>query len=206
MAPPRKGTDRPSPRAERTYKSLASHPALAFMRAPDTPRPKWENLDYYTHGVDTRTEEHFRGAAYYGETGTKARVMMLFLWLIAQMLPPDSDASSLVSGAVAQGLPAGEDIEDYEEVIHELVDTFRRPLPDHIKKTLESLCPRRSDAEFEAFMDLVRESYREDVVFDYAVEDAPSALLNVLEGVVIVPRKPGTERLIAWCMDKFFMG
>ncbi|KAJ7627681.1 hypothetical protein DFH06DRAFT_1443298 [Mycena polygramma] len=130
------------------YRTLSLHPALDHMRPPTG---VLADVDWYTElrstfnsGIFRRLgqNEHFKKMALLGETGTRARIMLLLLWIIGHRLSEDSVAK-LLSTAVGDAIRRDENSELEEELeqlvlVKEVLVSLRKmiktklPLPPEI--------------------------------------------------------------------------
>ncbi|KAA1477272.1 hypothetical protein DENSPDRAFT_884956 [Dentipellis sp. KUC8613] len=198
-------------RRERVYRALASHNALTFMGSPSGIYPPWESLDYYRSNHFQARTDPFLKAASYGMTGTKAKIMMLFLWIIVRALPDrdESRVRSLVSDVISKGLGEGEsDVGEYKDVVRELVACFCRPLPQKIEAVLtDPTMALHAGLDLPSLLDMFRQAFPDVRKLEYDISESPSALLHRQEGVrVLVPLNPHTQRVLAWSMKKLSMG
>ncbi|TFY69728.1 hypothetical protein EVG20_g3024 [Dentipellis fragilis] len=195
-------------RRERVYRALAKHDALTFMESPNGIYPPWESLDYYRSNHFRARADPFQKAAAYGTTGTKAKIMMLFLWVIVQALPvqANSRVRSLVSDVVSRGLEEDERIGLFKDIVRELVARFCRPLPQDIEVLFaDPAMALHAGLDYPSLLGMFRRSFPNLRKLEYDVSDTPSALLYRQEGV-LVPRNHHTQRVFAWSTKRLSMG
>ncbi|TFY57537.1 hypothetical protein EVG20_g8506 [Dentipellis fragilis] len=197
-------------RRGRIYHALAKHVALTFMESPSGIYPPWESLDYYRSNHFQARADPFLKAAAYGMTGTKAKIMMLFLWIIVRALPErdESRVRSIVSDVVSKGLGDDESIGEYKDVVRELVACFCRPLPQKIEAVLaDPTMALHADLDHTSLLNMFRQAFPGVRKLEYDISESPSVLLYRQEGVrVLVPLNPHTQRVLAWSMKKLSMG
>ncbi|KAA1472318.1 hypothetical protein DENSPDRAFT_838555 [Dentipellis sp. KUC8613] len=197
-------------RRERVYRALAKHDALTFMESPSGIYPPWESLDYYRSNHHRARADPFQKAAAYGTTGTKAKIMMLFLWVIVQALPvqANSRVRSLVSDVVSRGLEEDERVGLYKDIVRELVARFCHPLPQDIEVLFaDPAMALHAGLDYPSLLDMFRRSFPNLRKLEYDVSETPSALLYRQEDVrVLVAQNHHTQRVFAWSTRKLFMG
>ncbi|KAJ7429895.1 hypothetical protein FB451DRAFT_586133 [Mycena latifolia] len=103
------------------YRALSLHPALDHMRPPTG---MLADVDWYTElrspftsGIFRRLgqNEHFKRMALLGDAGTRARIMLLLLWIIGHRLSDDS-VGKLLSTAFGDAIRREESQELEEEI------------------------------------------------------------------------------------------
>ncbi|TFY82046.1 hypothetical protein EWM64_g1970 [Hericium alpestre] len=164
-------------RRKAVYEALSKHPALEQM-APKLPgATRWEKLDYYSRGGAQRKEKHFRQAAFYGQTGARARVMMLYCWIVASLLPPEADISNLT------------------------------PLPDFVDAKVADECPNYASVDWDAFISEAEGRFGDKLVkFDVQDSPSMLLNPDLQPGQIIIPADSSSYRLMIWCVKALELG
>ena len=128
------------------YRALSIHPALGMMKPPTH---DLGDLDWYTElgpqlgslsGLFKKLgqNEHFKRTSLLGESGRRARIMMLLCWVIGHRLPLDR-VRQLLSTAVGDALDSTEtkDLADALQMLHhDLVQKVLKQIASMIKTRL----------------------------------------------------------------------
>ncbi|KAJ7853762.1 hypothetical protein B0H13DRAFT_2082515 [Mycena leptocephala] len=204
------------------YRALSLHPALDHMRPPTG---VLADIDWYTELRSTFTfgifrrlgqNEHFKKMALLGETGTRARIMLLLLWIIGHRLSEDSVAK-LLSTAVGDAIrrDGNQDLEDelqqlvsVKEVLVSLRKMIKTKLPlppdrnpfqgrDYSPEDEDKALPRS---------ELWGYALPEELRYEYDVRQNPALLLRPLPIKTIIPQTKLTMLVIQWAACNFGLG
>lgn len=199
------------------YRALSRHPILKYIY-PNHPDPssKWDSLDFYRQLV-TQSKKHevFTEASKLGETGAKAKVVLVLLWIIVQHLPPGMEAESVISRAITiEADTYGEPLAvaaHLSDVIGQLAKLFKMPLPSEILKSLNRLTPPRGDDNSRFYVDFLKGFHKMTLPSgchhnEYDLSKKPHALLEAHNGFVMAPKNEPTERVMAWCIRRLHLG
>ncbi|KZS87358.1 hypothetical protein SISNIDRAFT_460971 [Sistotremastrum niveocremeum HHB9708] len=206
------------------YYALSIHPALEWMHPPSK---EMGDLDWYQELRKEKAlswslfgnvgkNEHFKRLALLGETGTRARIMLLLLWVIGHRLPKDK-IGQLLSTAVGDALSrdrVGTSLDHVQELgsvnkaMKELVRMIQTKLPlppqrnpfygDDYEPADEGKSLPRD--ELWAYQ-LPAENY-----YEFDVQTNPSVLLRRHEQRVLIPQTKLSLLAIQWCTKNFGLG
>ena len=194
----------------RFYQKLSNHPILGYMHTshPDH-SSKWDEIDYYRKLVRAKQCPLFADASKYGYRGTKARIVLLFLWIIAQHLPKGMDVKGIISAALEDD-PAGKaPPEAFAKLIDKFADLFRAPLPTEIQAELDQLRPpHRSHFSYQkfiaSFLRAPMPGNRKHHAYDIA--EKPYYLLRPQDASVLASKNLKTERVMVWAIYRLHLG
>lgn len=196
------------------YRALSRHPILKYIY-PNYPDPssKWDSLDFYRQLV-TQPKKHeiFTEASKLGETGAKAKIVLVLLWIIVQHLPKGMEAESVISRAITiEADTCGESLAHFSDVIGQLAKLFKTPLPSEILKSLNRLTPPRGDDSSRFYVDFLKGFHKTTLPsgchhHEYDLSKKPHALLEAHKGFVMAPKNEPTERVMAWCIRRLHLG
>ncbi|KAJ7627674.1 hypothetical protein DFH06DRAFT_1227823 [Mycena polygramma] len=160
--------------------------------------------------------EHFKKMALLGETGTRARIMLLLLWIIGHRLSEDSVAK-LLSTAVGDAIRRDENSELEEELeqlvlVKEVLVSLRKMI-----KTKLPLPPDRNPFQGRDYSpgdedkalprsELWGYTLPEDLRYEYDVRHNPTFLLRALPLKTIIPQTKLTMLVIQWAACNFGLG
>ncbi|KAK0220580.1 hypothetical protein IW262DRAFT_1036228 [Armillaria fumosa] len=207
------------------YRALSLHPALDNMKPPTG---MLADVDWYHElrkpsfiaGIFRKLgqNEHFKTTALLGETGTRARIMMLLLWIIGHRLSEDEvgrllshtlgdafRATNSLSVISATELMQLESIKPVMVSLRKMIKT-KLPLPPDRNPFLgEDYSPADEDKALPR-AELWGYELPEELRYEYDVRRNPSLLLRPLPGSVIIPQTKLTLLLIRWASSNFGLG
>ncbi|KAF9071478.1 hypothetical protein BDP27DRAFT_1322205 [Rhodocollybia butyracea] len=209
------------------YKALALHPALEHMHPPTG---SMGDMDWYTE-LGTRwsfgifqklgQHRHFKKTALLGNAGSRARIMMLLLWILGNRLAEDQ-IGRMLSAAVSDGLQAVEPNTEptntfADELLH--LDSMKQVLIDlrRMIKTKLPLPPDRNpflgrdyrakdEDESIPRSELWGYELSEDQRYELDIKRNPVVLLRPLPNKIIIPQTKLTLLLIHWATCNFGLG
>ncbi|KAE9407544.1 hypothetical protein BT96DRAFT_986537 [Gymnopus androsaceus JB14] len=204
------------------YRSLSLHPALDRMHPPTG---MLADVDWYTElrfsftsGIFRKLgqNEHFRRMALLGDTGTRARIMMLLLWIIGHRLAEDSVAK-LLSTAMGDAIRRDGNLDLEAELVS--LDSVKRVLTSLQKmiKTKIPLPPDRNPFQGRDYnitdedlalprSELWGYELPEEQQYEYNIRRNPVLLLRPLSGKIIIPETKLTMLIIQWAACNFGLG
>ncbi|KAK0490102.1 hypothetical protein EDD18DRAFT_1358738 [Armillaria luteobubalina] len=207
------------------YRALSLHPALEDMKPPTG---MLADVDWYHElrkpsfvaGIFRKLgqNEHFKTTALLGETGTRARIMMLLLWIIGHRLSEDEvgrllshtlgdafRATNSLSVTSATELMQLDSVKPVMVSLRKMIKT-KLPLPPDRNPFLgEDYNPADEDKALPR-AELWGYELPEELRYEYDVRRNPSLLLRPLPGSVIIPQTKLTLLLIRWASSNFGLG
>ncbi|KAF7367400.1 hypothetical protein MSAN_00802600 [Mycena sanguinolenta] len=186
------------------YRTLSLHPALDQMRPPTG---MLADVDWYTELRSTFTagifrrlgqNEHFKKMALLGDIGTRARIMLLLLWIIGHRL---QDGNHGLEEEVAQLTS----VKDVLVSLRKMIKT-KLPLPpdrnpfqgrDYSAEDEDKALPRS---------ELWGYALPENLRYEYDVRLNPTLLLHHLPVKTIIPQTKLTILVIQWASCNFGLG
>lgn len=206
------------------YYALSIHPALEWMRPPSN---ELGDLDWYT---ELRSEkplswfmfgnvaknEHFKRLALLGETGTRARIVLLLLWVIGHRLPKDK-IGTLISTAVGDALardnigPSLDHVQELGSVNKAMKDLVRMiqtklPLPPQRNPFFGDDYELSDEGKSLPRDELWAYSLPAESVYEFDIRSNPSVLLRRHEERVLIPQTKLSLLAIQWCTKNFGLG
>ncbi|KAK7438592.1 hypothetical protein VKT23_017927 [Stygiomarasmius scandens] len=204
------------------YRALSVHPALDHMRPPTgvLADADWytELRSPFTSGIFRKLgqNEHFMRTALLGDTGTRARIMMLLLWIIGHRLSEDQ-VGKLISTAVGDALKRDQSPDELLELTQ--LDSVNRVLVSLRKmiKTKLPLPPDRNPFQGRDYhpededkplprSELWGYQLPEETQYEYDIRRNPTLLLQPLKDRVIIPQTKLTVLIIQWAACNFGLG
>ncbi|PBK64091.1 hypothetical protein ARMSODRAFT_1023496 [Armillaria solidipes] len=207
------------------YRALSLHPALDNMKPPTG---MLADVDWY-HELRKPTfvagifrklgqNEHFKTTALLGETGTRARIMMLLLWIIGHRLSED-EVGRLLSHTLGDAFRVTNDLSVTLATELMQLDSVK-PVMMSLRKMIKTKLPLPPDRnpflgadynpadEDKALPRAELWGYElpEELRYEYDVRRNPSLLLRPLPGSVIIPQTKLTLLLIRWASSNFGLG
>ncbi|KAK0205941.1 hypothetical protein DFS33DRAFT_544920 [Desarmillaria ectypa] len=207
------------------YRALSLHPALESMKPPTG---MLADVDWYHElrkpsfvaGIFRKLgqNEHFKTTALLGETGTRARIMMLLLWIIGHRLSEDEvgrllshtlgDAfrvTNSLSVTLATELMQLDSVKPVLVSLRKMIKTKLPLPPDRNPFVGEDYNPADEDKVL-PHAELWGYELPEEMRYEYDVRRNPSLLLQPLQGSVIIPQTKLTLLLIRWASSNFGLG
>ncbi|KAJ6498335.1 hypothetical protein DFH09DRAFT_1204218 [Mycena vulgaris] len=204
------------------YRALSLHPALDHMRSPTG---ILADVDWYTElrstfnsGIFRRLgqNEHFKKMALLGDTGTRARIMLLLLWIIGHRLSDDA-IGKLLSTAFGDAIRR-EGNQDLEEEIAQLASV--KDVLSSLRKMIKTKLPLPPDRnpfqgrdynpedEDKALprSELWGYALPEDQRYEYDIRHNPTLLLRPLPVKTIIPQTKLTILITQWAACNFGLG
>ncbi|KAJ7239022.1 hypothetical protein B0H12DRAFT_85226 [Mycena haematopus] len=204
------------------YRALSLHPALDQMRPPTG---MLADVDWYTELRSTFTSgifrrlgqnEHFKKMALLGDTGTRARIMLLLLWIVGHRLREDA-VGKLLSTAFGDAIRQDGN-QDLEEEVAQLASV--KDVLISLRKMIKSKLPLPPDRnpfqgrdyspvdEDKALprSELWGYALPEDLRYEYDVRLNPALLLRPLPVKTIIPQTKLTVLVIQWASCNFGLG
>ncbi|KAJ6571849.1 hypothetical protein B0H19DRAFT_1131557 [Mycena capillaripes] len=204
------------------YRALSLHPAVDHMRPPTG---MLADVDWYTElrstfnsGIFHRLgqNEHFKKMALLGETGTRARIMLLLLWIIGHRLSQDSVAT-LLSTVFGDAIRREEN-PDLDDELQQLVSV--KEVLVSLRKMIKTKLPLSPDRNPFQGRDYSPEdedkalprselwgyALPEELRYEYDVRQNPALLLRSLPVKTIIPQTKLTILLIQWAACNFGLG
>ncbi|KAH8117704.1 hypothetical protein DFH11DRAFT_853487 [Phellopilus nigrolimitatus] len=191
--------------------AFALHKFLDNVHPSNVPHPitVWEHIDYYQGEDGELLESCFQNAAFLGTTGTRASIVMLFLWIITQQfseITPNM-VQTLVSTASDNANFQPQELKPAVKLLSKLF--MECPLPEAIKELLEKL-PHAVSQNYAELVEAFRSKYtgkKNYILFATEKESMsdPSVLLNE-QKIVIIPSDRKSEGLILWAVEKLGLG
>ncbi|KIK58203.1 hypothetical protein GYMLUDRAFT_45415 [Collybiopsis luxurians FD-317 M1] len=204
------------------YRAFSLHPALDYMRPPTG---VLADVDWYTELRSTFTSgifrklgqnEHFKRMALLGDIGTRARIMVLLLWIIGHRLSEDSLAK-LLSTSFGDAIKRS-GTTDLETELSQL-DSVNKVLVS-LRKMIKTKLPLPADRNPFLGRDynvgdedkplphssLWGYELPEEQRYEYDVRRNPVLLLRPLYGKVIIPQTKLTMLVIQWAACNFGLG
>ncbi|PCH40333.1 hypothetical protein WOLCODRAFT_150373 [Wolfiporia cocos MD-104 SS10] len=205
------------------YRALSIHPAIAHMRPPTD---VLADLDWYTElrapvlsaafFGSLGKNEHFKRLAKLGETGTRARIMLLLCWVIGHRLPKDrveqllstalhdalghADAAALMDG-IQRHAAVQKVVGDLAKMVKTRLPlpTSYNPFygPDFVAADEDKALPR---AELWAY------ELPEDQRYEFDVKRNSTVLLRGIPGRVLIPTTKLSLLCILWLSRNFGLG
>ncbi|KAJ4466256.1 hypothetical protein J3R30DRAFT_3719535 [Lentinula aciculospora] len=223
------------------YRALSLHPALDHMRPPTG---MLADVDWYTELRSTFTSgifrrlaqnEHFKKMALLGDTGARARIMTLLLWIVGHRLSEDSVAK-LLSVAFMDGIKR--DTEETLDVATELtqLDSVKKVLvslrkmiktklplpPGTLRYTINRMYLKKKHTDRNPFQgpdfnvndedkalprsELWGYVLPDEQQYEYDIRRNPVLLLRPLPNKVIIPQTKLTVLIIQWAACNFGLG
>ncbi|KAF5387542.1 hypothetical protein D9757_006541 [Collybiopsis confluens] len=205
------------------YRAFSLHPALDHMQPPTG---ILADVDWYTELRSVSStifrrlgqNEHFQRMALLGDIGTRARIMVLLLWIIGHRLSEDALAkllSTAFADALRRDLSTSLDLQSellqLDSVTKVLVSlrkmiktklplpADRNPFqgPDYDVKDEDKPLPRSSLWGYEL---------PQEQQYEYDVRRNPVLLLRPLPDKVIIPQTKLTILVIQWAACNFGLG
>ncbi|KAJ7039899.1 hypothetical protein C8F04DRAFT_1085268 [Mycena alexandri] len=203
------------------YRALSLHPALDHMKPPTG---MLADVDWYTElrstfssGIFRRLgqNDHFKRMALLGDTGTRARIMLLLLWIIGHRL--SESVAKLLSTAFGDAIKRDEN-QDLEDEINQLVLVkevlvslrkmikMKLPLaPDRNPFLGDDYTPEDEDKPLPR-SELWGYTLPEHERYEYDVRNNPALLIRPLLGKTIIPQTKLTILIIQWAACNFGLG
>ncbi|KIK68267.1 hypothetical protein GYMLUDRAFT_35648 [Collybiopsis luxurians FD-317 M1] len=205
------------------YLALALHPALNHMHPPTG------NMDWYS-ALGTRWNvgifkrlgqyQHFRRTGILGEIGSRARIMILLLWILGHRLTEghiDRMLSIAVSDGLQEAIVGGSVSLSSEEIIQ--IDWVKGTLVE-LRRMIKTKLPLPSDYNPFLCVDYYAEdedkslprselwAYRmpKDQQYELDIKQNPMTLLRPLPNRIIIPQTKLTLFLAHWISYNFGLG
>ncbi|KAF4584696.1 hypothetical protein EYR38_001927 [Pleurotus pulmonarius] len=214
------------------YRALSVHPALSAMQPPTD---ILGDLDWYQElnsslpsfrGIfgSFKQNSHFKRASTLGEEGTRARIMLLLLWVVGHRLPLDK-VRQLVSTAIDDGMGVlrsrakgdGEPLMglyQVQGVVEQLARMIKTRLPlakesnpfyghDFTADDEDKAMPRD---ELWVYDDTPGKGLPTTMRYEFDVKRNPVVLLRPLHDRVLVPQTKLSLLMIQWLTRNFGLG
>ncbi|KAF7437511.1 hypothetical protein PC9H_004353 [Pleurotus ostreatus] len=214
------------------YRALSVHPALSAMQPPTD---ILGDLDWYQElnsslpsfgGIfkSLKQNSHFKRASTLGEEGTRARIMLLLLWVVGHRLPLDK-VRQLVSTAIDNGMSVlrsrakgnGEPLlglYQVQGVVEQLARMIKTRLPlgkesnpfyghDFTADDEDKAMPRD---ELWVYDDTPGKGLPATMRYEFDVKRNPVVLLRPLQDRVLVPQTKLSLLMIQWLTRNFGLG
>ncbi|KAF9489170.1 hypothetical protein BDN71DRAFT_1456483 [Pleurotus eryngii] len=214
------------------YRALSVHPALSSLQPPTD---ILGDLDWYQElnsslpsfgGIfrSFKQNSHFKRASTLGEEGTRARIMLLLLWVVGHRLPLDK-VRQLVSTAIDDGMSVlgsrakgnGEPLlglYQVQGVVEQLARMIKTRLPlgkesnpfyghDFTADDEDKAMPRD---ELWVYDDSLGKGLPATMRYELDVKRNPVVLLRPLQDRVLVPQTKLSLLVIQWLTRNFGLG